>query len=94
MGKKAYHGQTDALRQLRFHHQKYFLNFSFEDPPSELLYVEIDSGIMFRDTYKLILHLARERGEIVICANPANLAQGPWSAWTKVFLDCFCPRKD
>ena len=23
-----------------------------------------------------------------------NLAQGPWSLCTKIFLDCFCPRKD
>ena len=77
--RKTYHGQTNALHQWRFHNQKHFLNFSSEDPPSELLYVGIDSGIMFGDTYQLILQLACERGEIVICADPTNLAQGPWS---------------
>ena len=59
--RKAYHGQTDALCQLRSHHQKHFLNSSFEDHPSELLYVYIDSGIMFWDTYQLILQLSQER---------------------------------
>ena len=92
--RKSYHGQTDAPHQLRFHHQKHFFNFSFEDPPSEILYVRIDNGIMFGDTYQLILQHARERGEIVICGDPTNLAQGPWSAWTEFFLDHFCTRKD
>ena len=55
---KAYHDQIDALYQLRCHHQKHFLSLSFEDSPSELLYVGIDSGIMFGDTYQLILHLS------------------------------------
>ena len=70
--RKAYHGQTDALYKFRSHHQKHFLNLSFEDTPSELIYVRIDSGIMFEDTYQLILQLARERGEIVICVDPVT----------------------
>lgn len=37
----AYHGQTNALRQLGSHHQNYFLNFSSEDARSELLFVRL-----------------------------------------------------
>ena len=83
--RKSFHGQSRAYDQLKTP-RPHFLNIRFEEP-NDLLSIGIDNGIMFGNTYQLILQLARERGEIVICVDPSNLVRHPWLGWVEVFLD-------
>ena len=58
-------------------------------------YVDLCDGHLTWTSYNLILQYCRERGSIIICADPADLEYNQtWSGWTDVFLDTFCPRTD
>ena len=58
-------------------------------------YVDLCDGRLTWTSYNLILQYCRERGSIIICADPVDLAfNQTWSGWTDVFLDTFCPRND
>ena len=56
--RKVFHGQHKAYDQLKTP-RPHFLSLSFEEP-SYLLYVGIDSGIMWGCTYHLILQSSKE----------------------------------
>ena len=58
-------------------------------------YVDLCDGHLTWTSYNLILQYCRERGSIIICADPADLEYNQTrSGWTDVFLDTFCPRTD
>ena len=58
-------------------------------------YVDLCDDRLTWTSYNLILQYCRERGSIIICSDPADLAyNSTWSRWTDVFLDTFCPRID
>jgi len=72
--RKAFRGLNHAVRQLQL--PKHQIDVTVED---DMYYIGLDSGIMFADTYQLILQVAREQGYVIICAYPTDLAGRVWS---------------
>ena len=88
--KKAFRGYYTAINQLH-HNPKHRQTIDWHN---EEYYIGVDSGIMYFDTYQLILQAARELGSVIINVDASNLAGVDYSGWLKVLLNNFCPRED
>ena len=68
------------------------LSIDYDD--EDMCYCDIGSGPVCWEHYSLLLQLAREKREIVVCADTRNLVRKPWTRLTEILFEIFMPREE